>query len=125
MSKLVDNLLGKLDQLKRKVMADTESNGDKPIEPSNNLEKSEAAADAKGDSNAVAAQKKERRPGRPRRKYTKAKPKPRASGAAGPKETAPQASKQVKKGQETRKRQRDKKGREGTCYKAAHKCRGT
>ena len=32
MSKIVDNLLGKLDQLKRKVMEDNETGGAKPVE---------------------------------------------------------------------------------------------
>jgi ribonuclease E len=98
MSKLVDNLLGKLDQFKRKVMTDTETNGDKPEESSGNSEISAEMHDSKGNSDVVAAKKKVRKPGRPRRKNTKAKEK--TIGSSAPKETAKKAQKQQKKSPE-------------------------
>jgi ribonuclease E len=96
MSKIVDNLLGKLDQLKRKVMTDTETNGDKPIESANNAETKEEIVDSQGDIPAAAAMKNERKPGRPRRKNPKARAT-KASGTAAPKETARKPRKQQKK----------------------------
>ncbi len=101
MSKLVDNLLGKLDQLKRKVMTDTETNDDKPEESSNNVEIKEEVEDSKGNSAAAAPKKNVRKPGRPRRKSTKAKAK--TADAAVPKETAQKPQKkQLKKSPDTK-----------------------
>jgi len=97
MSKLVDNLLDKLDQLKRKVMTDTETNGDKPLEVSGSPEAGEEAAEPKDDTEAAAAVKGERKPGRPRRKNTRAKSK--AAGGSAAKETAKKPQKQQKKSQ--------------------------
>jgi ribonuclease E len=95
MSKLVDNLLGKLDQLKRKVMTDTGKNGDKPIESSVKSEPKEEIVDSMGDKKDQASGKRARKPGRPRRKN----PKPKAKGAeiSVPQETARKPRKQQKK----------------------------
>ena len=95
MSKLVDNLLGKFDQLKRKVMVDTETNGDKPIEPPINSEPKEEVADSTVDAPVVAQETNERKQGRPRRKSAKAKP--RTAGTSTPKKTARKSPKQQKK----------------------------
>jgi ribonuclease E len=95
MSKLVDNLLGKLDQLKRKVMVDTETNGDKPIESPKNSGLKGEVVDSTVDTPAVALDKNEFQKGRPRRKDTKAKS--RAAVTATPKETARKPQKQQKK----------------------------
>jgi len=102
MSKLVDNLLGKLDQLKRKVMTDTETNGDKPIEPTSNSEIREVTDDPKDDSAVVAAKKNVRKPGPPRRRSTKAKATATATGTPIPKETAQKTRKQPPKSPATK-----------------------
>src|SRR5210317_1563184 len=94
MSKLVDNLLGKLGQLKRKVMTDTETNNDIPIESSGNAGAKEEIGDSKGNKPAVAADKNVRKQGRPRRKNPKAKTK--ATGATAQKDTAKKSQKQQK-----------------------------
>jgi len=101
MSKLVDNLLGKLDQLKRKVMADTESNDNKQIESSNMPEAGEVTADSNGSTSAADVKKNERRPGRPRRKHTRAKGKSDSSTSA-PRESAQKTKKQVQKSRESK-----------------------
>jgi len=107
MSKLVDNLLGKLGQLKRKVMTDTETNDDKPIESSEIAEKQQEIAAPKEDTPAVAAKKNERKQGRPRRKNIKAKAKAKATPAqkeTGQKPQKPQKkSPAVKSAKETKK----------------------
>ncbi len=95
MSKLVDNLLGKLDQLKRKVMTDTEKNGDKPTDSSENSETKEEIVDSKAKGAAVMAKKNVRKPGRPRTQKTKAKTA--ESGTAAVKERAQKPKKQQKK----------------------------
>jgi ribonuclease E len=95
MSKLVDNLLGKLGQLKRKVMTDTETNNDKPIESTNESEVKEEAVDSKDDTSAVAPRKYERKQGRSRRRNTKEKTK--ATAASSMKEKAQKKQKVQKK----------------------------
>jgi len=97
MSKLVDNLLGKLDQLKRKVMTDTETNGDTPENSSDKTVNMEKTGDSKHDSAAAAPKKHGRKPGRPRRKNTR--PKTKDSGDATAKETVNKPQKQQKKTQ--------------------------
>ena len=73
MSKIVDNLLDKLDQLKRKVMTDTEVMDDNPEESSNGSEVKEEVADTKVEAAKAASVKAKRKsPGRPRRKNPKA-----------------------------------------------------
>jgi ribonuclease E len=94
MSKLVDNLLGKLDQLKRKVMTDTETNNDIPIESSGNAEEKEEIVDSKGNKPTVASRKNVRKQGRPRRKNTKTTTK--ATRASTQKDTAKNPQKQQK-----------------------------
>ncbi len=76
-------------------MTDTETNSDKQKEPADNPVKSKEAVDSNGDGPAAGAEKKGRRPGRPRRKNTKVKPK--TTAAAAPKETARTPRKQQKK----------------------------
>jgi ribonuclease E len=101
MSKIVDNLLDKLDQFKRKVMTDTEEMDDNPVESSNSSEVNKEVADSKGDNTVVANVKDERKsPGRPRRK--KPKPKAKTKGEAAAKETAKKSSKQQKSGTEVK-----------------------
>lgn len=93
MSKLVDNLLGKLDQLKRKVMTDTESNIEKE-NSSTSPETKEGISGLREETPAVAPGKKLRKTGRPTRKTTGAKAK---AAAAGPEETARKPQQQPKK----------------------------
>jgi ribonuclease E len=74
MSKIVDNLLDKLDQLKRKVMTDTEVKDDHPEGSSNHSEVIEEKVDSGRDSGVTDVKAERKAPGRPRRK----KPKPKA-----------------------------------------------
>jgi ribonuclease E len=106
MSKLVDNLLGKLDQLKRKVMTDTETNGDKPIESSINSDIKEEVKESKGDSTAKAPKKNVRKPGRPRTKSTKAKA--RTTRVPASKETVQKPKRQVNRKPDTKSPQKTK-----------------
>ena len=95
MSKLVDNLLGKLGQLKRKVMTDTETKNGKPIESSGNIEQKEMIVDDRGDNPTVGPKKNQRKQGRPRRKNSKAKTK--ETGVSALKETVQKPKKPQKK----------------------------
>jgi ribonuclease E len=95
MSKLVDNLLGKLGQLKRKVMTDTETNNDEPLETTNESEVKDEVVGSKDDTSAVAPRKYERKQGRPRRRNTKEKTK--ATAASSMKEKAQKKQKVQKK----------------------------
>ena len=98
MNKFVDNLLGKIDQLKRKVMTDTETNhDDKTEESAGSSDSGQKAADSSGNSADTGAVKKERPKSRPRRKNTKLKSK--AAGSSDQKETAQRAKKQPPKSQ--------------------------
>ncbi len=108
MSKLVDNLLGKLDQLKRKVMTDTETNNDIPIESSGNAEEKEEIVDSKGNKPTVASRKNVRKQGRPRRKNTKTTTK--ATSASNQKDTAKKPQKQQKVSMAAKSKKDTKKG---------------
>ncbi|MGW8161106.1 MAG: hypothetical protein ACWGN1_02550 [Desulfobulbales bacterium] len=108
MSKLVDNLLGKLDQLKRKVMTDTESNIEKE-NSSTSPETKEGISGLREETPAAALGKKSRKTGRPRRKTTRAKTK---AAAAGPEETARKPQQQPKKAaKDAKKLKSQKRGR--------------
>ena len=61
MSKIVDNLLDKLDQFKRKIMTDTEVVDDNPEESSNDIEVNEEKVDSKESDSVVAGVKAERK----------------------------------------------------------------
>jgi ribonuclease E len=92
MSKIVDNLLDKLDQFKRKVMTDTEVVDDNPEESSNDIEVNEETVDSKESDSVVAGVKAERKsPGRPRRRKPRAKAK--TKDASTSKETVQKSSK--------------------------------
>ena len=92
MSKIVNNLLDKLDQFKRKVMTDTEVVDDNPEESSNDIEVNEETVDSKESDSVVAGVKAERKsPGRPRRRKPRAKPK--TKDASTSKETVQKSSK--------------------------------
>jgi ribonuclease E len=94
MSKIVDNLLDKLDQFKRKIMTDTEVVDDNPEESSNDIEVNEKKVDSKESDSVVAGVKAERKsPGRPRRRKPRAKAKPKTKDASTSKETAQKSSK--------------------------------
>jgi ribonuclease E len=73
MNKFVDNLFWKIDQLKRKVMTDTENNAAKAEELPNSSDSAEKKDETHEISRVVEARKKVGKPGRPRRKSTKAK----------------------------------------------------
>jgi ribonuclease E len=88
MVKIVDNLLDKLDQFKRKVMTDTEAVDENPEESSNDSEVKEETVDSKGSAGAVADMKAERKgPARPRRP-PRPKAKKQTKETSTPKETA-------------------------------------
>ena len=94
MSKIVDNLLDKLDQFKRKIMTDTEVVDDNPEESSNDIEVNEEKVDSKESDSVVAGVKAERKsPGRPRRRKPRAKAKPKTKDASTSKETAQKSAK--------------------------------
>ncbi|MDX1775278.1 MAG: Rne/Rng family ribonuclease [Desulfobulbales bacterium] len=95
MSKIVDNLLERLDQLKRKVMTDNETNGDKPTESSKKIAEGEEVQNSRADSSAAAAGESKRKPGRPRTKNPRAKNQKNRDGA--PKETGKKPKKQQHK----------------------------
>ena len=105
MNKLVDNLLGKIDRLKRKVMTDTETDDNKAEELPNNSDNIEKEAESQGNSVAAEAKKKKPKRGRPRRKSAK----PKADTTPGPKETAQTAKKQPRKNQKEKTDQKAKK----------------
>ena len=92
MSKIVHNLLDKLDQFKRKVMTDTEVVDDNPEESSNDIEVNEETVDSNESDSVVAGVKAERKsPGRPRKRKPRAKPK--TKDASTSKETVQKSSK--------------------------------
>jgi ribonuclease E len=94
MVKIVDNLLDKLDQFKRKVMTDTEAVDENPEESSNDSEVKEETVDSKGSAGAVADMKAERKgPARPRRP-PRPKAKKQTKETSTPKETARKSPKE-------------------------------
>ena len=95
MSKFVDNLLGKIDQLKRKVMTDTEKNDAKVEKLPNNSGSREKMDETHENSGVVEAREKVGKPGRPRRKSKKAKI--RADETSVPEKKAQRPKKQLKK----------------------------
>jgi ribonuclease E len=102
MSKIVNNLLDKLDQFKRKVMTDTEVIDDQPQETSNSSDVIGEKVDSKRSGGTAAEEKAARKsPGRPRRK--KSRPK------AETKET--QASKKTTKKTQQKKSKVEAKGK--------------
>ena len=108
MSKIVDNLLGKLDQLKRKVMEDNETGDGKQAESAAAPEmKEEIAAPAAGTAE-VGKESGARKKPRPRRKA--AKPKQRARKSTSP-ET--DTKKSVEQEEETKKVTREQKKSSG------------
>ena len=96
MNKLVDNLLEKFDQLKRKVMTEPETEENKSQELADNSDSLEKPAELEEKSETVQPEKKEARKPRPRRKNTK--PRAKKSGS-GPQETGKKAPKQTQKSQ--------------------------
>jgi ribonuclease E len=99
MNKFVDNLLGKIDQLKRKVMTDTEKNDAEAEELPISSDSIEKMDETHENSGAVVARKKVGKPGRPRRKSTKAKT--RAAETSDPEKKAQRPKKQLKKSPDT------------------------
>ena len=98
MSKLVDNLLDKFGQFKRKIMSDTETTNNTPEEAADSGGTPQPA-DSKINEGEAAAEKAERKsPGRPRRR--KPRQKSREKGSAAPKETAKKTSGQQQDGPE-------------------------
>jgi ribonuclease E len=99
MNKFVDNLLGKIDLLKRKVMTDTEKNDAEAEELPISSDSIEKMDETHENSGAVVARKKVGKPGRPRRKSTKAKT--RAAETSDPEKKAQRPKKQLKKSPDT------------------------
>ena len=112
MGKLVDNLLDKLDQFKRKVMTDKEPIDDKSEESSDANEGTEEMIDSKGSGSGSAEEKAERKPqSRPRRKRPKSKPK--AAGAPAAKdEKQTEEDQHIKKSEEKSVKSAEKTGKE-------------
>jgi ribonuclease E len=111
MSKLVDNLLGKFDRFKRKVMTDTESKDEQLEESSGAVPSPEEKADpGGGDDNLSAVAKSERKlPGRARKK--RARKKVKTTGAQASKdETQATQTKHKQAGEEKRPTSADKNG---------------
>jgi ribonuclease E len=112
MSKLVDNLLDKFDQFKRKVMIETESRDDQPEESSGAGVKPTEKTDTAGSDNPSEAANSERKPqARPRKKRPRKKGK--ATGAAAAKDEAQAAKKSPEQtGEKKRVKNADKKEKE-------------
>ncbi|MDX2435327.1 MAG: Rne/Rng family ribonuclease [Desulfobacterales bacterium] len=112
MGKLVDNLLDKLDQFKRKVMTDKEPIDDKSEESSGADEGTKEMIDSKGSDSGSAAAKTKRKPqSRPRRKRPKSKPK--AAGAPAAKdEKQTEEDQHIKKSEEKSVKSAEKTGKE-------------
>jgi len=111
MGKLVDNLLDKLDQFKRKVMTDKESIDDKSEESSDANEGTEEMIDSKGSGSGSAEEKAERKPqSRPRRKRPKSKPKVAAAPAAKD-EKQTEKDQHIKKSEEKNVKSAEKTGK--------------
>ena len=102
MAKIVDDLLDKFDQLKRKVMTDNEEVVDESKKESSmkTEEKVEVTASEVKESEPAGVKEKRKPPGRPRRQKPKPKPKPRAKAKdqadSASKETAKKPTKQKK-----------------------------
>ncbi len=112
MGKLVDNLLDKLDQFKRKVMTDKEPIDDKSEESSDANEGTEEMIDSKGSGSGSAEEKAERKPqSRPRRKRPKNKPKVAAAPAAKD-EKQTEKDQHIKKSEEKNVKSAEKTGKE-------------
>ena len=111
MGKLVDNLLDKLDQFKRKVMTDKEPIDDKSEESSDANEGTEEMIDSKGSGSGSAEEKAERKPqSRPRRKRPKSKPKVAAAPAAKD-EKQTEKDQHIKKSEEKNVKSAEKTGK--------------
>jgi ribonuclease E len=93
MNKFVDNLLERFDQIKRKIMTETETEKNKIEGLANNSDNIEKAADNKEKTEAVKTEKKEIKKPRPRRKNTKSK------AAMSRKETGKKTPKSAQKSQ--------------------------
>ncbi len=112
MGKLVDNLLDKLDQFKRKVMTDKEPIDDKSEESSDANEGTEEMIDSKGSGSGSAEEKAERKPqSRPRRKRPKSKPKA-ADAPAAKDEKQTEKDQHIKKSEEKNVKSAEKTGKE-------------
>ncbi len=112
MGKLVDNLLDKLDQFKRKVMIDKEPIDDKSEESSGADEGTEEMIDSKLSGSGSAAAKTERKPqSRPRRKRPKSKPKA-ADAPAAKDEKQTEEDQHIKKSEEKSVKRAEKTGKE-------------
>ena len=96
MSKIVENLLEKFDQFKRKIMTDTETTNNTQEEPAAKGEKPQPA-DSKINEGEAAGEKAERKaPGRQRRR--KPRQKSKEKGSVAPTEKAPKTSGKAKDG---------------------------
>jgi len=118
MSKILNNLLDKLDQFKRKDMIDTEVEvmDDNPEESTNSSKTNEEMVDSKADDTAAASVKDKRKsPGRPKRQAPKKKPK--AKGVTAAKETAKNTPKQKKSSSEAKSNKKNQKAEKDSVIK--------
>ena len=78
MAKIVDDLLDKLDQLKRKVMTDKEEvvDGNLKESPVTTEEKVEVTASEVKEAAPASVKEKRKSPGRPRKPRPRPKPRP-------------------------------------------------
>jgi ribonuclease E len=117
MAKIVDDLLDKFDQLKRKVMTDNDEVVDVISEESSVSieEKEEVTASEVKESMPDGVKEKRKSPGRPRSQ----KPKPKAKGKveAASKEKAKKTSKQKKSSKEEKTSKKAKKAEKDTVTK--------
>ena len=99
MSKIVDNLLDKFDQFRRKVMSDTETTNDIQKESAGSGEIQGESADLKFmNSEPVVEQNEQKTPTRPRRRKPRTKSKSKSDLTQ--KKSAGQPSQQQKGGKE-------------------------
>ena len=123
MAKIVDDLLDKFDQLKRKVMTDNEEVVDESKKESSmkTEEKVEVTASEVKESEPAGVKEKRKPPGRPRRQKPRPKPKPRAKAKdqadSASKETAKKPTKQKKDSSEEKTAKSTKKEAKDTVTK--------
>ena len=123
MAKIVDDLLDKFDQLKRKVMTDNEEVVDESQKESSmkTEEKVEVTASEVKESEPAGVKEKRKSSGRPRRQKPRPKPKPRAQAKdkadSASKETAKKPTKQKKDSSEEQTAKSTKKEAKDTVTK--------
>ena len=119
MAKIVDDLLDKFDQLKRKIMTDNDEVVDEISEESSVSieEKEEVTASEVKESMPDGVKEKRKSPGRPRSQKPKPKPKAKGTVEAASKEKAKKTQKQKKSSKEEKTAKKAKKAEKDTVTK--------